>query len=87
MAAEVVVVIEDQDLLIGTEGAAPEMGGGQARNASADDHEVVRLVRIDLERGELSIRALLHGSERFDRGRIVPAQTSQRRRIGRLFHG
>ena len=43
VAAEVVVVVENQDLLVRAERASPEMRRGQSGDSSADDHEVVRL--------------------------------------------
>ena len=51
VSAEVVVVVEDQDLLRVAEGAPPEVRGREARDAGADDHEVVMLARVDLTAG------------------------------------
>src|SRR5205085_11382452 len=82
VSAEVVVIVEDQDLLALTERAPPEMRGRQPGDAAADDDEVVLFVRVDIERGELPVRAALETSERLDRGRVVAAQPGARGWIG-----
>ena len=46
MAAEVVVVLENQDARLGPRGLAPEPGGGEAADPAADDHEVVALAGV-----------------------------------------
>src|SRR5262249_24889196 len=84
VSAEVVVVVEDQDLLVRSERAAPEVRCGEARNAGADDHEIVGLARAGVRCGELTVRALLERRERLDGCGGVAAQAGERGRIRRL---
>src|SRR5262249_2156766 len=47
MAAEVVVVVEDEDAPVASHGLTEEVGRGEPRNAGAHDDEVVGLSRVD----------------------------------------
>ena len=80
VAAEVVVVIEQQDAGLGT-GRAEVMGGRQAADAGADHHQVV-LLTGDLRRGRgFPEGAVLHGVEDLERAGVRSAQAGQCRRI------
>src|SRR5204863_8036707 len=46
VAAEIVVVVENQDRLLGAERLLPEVRGREARDAAADDDEVVLFARV-----------------------------------------
>src|SRR5262249_20677098 len=80
VTAEVVVVVEDEDLLIGPKRTPPEMRGGQAGNPATDDHEIIFLAAVGAGR-HLAIRPLLQRGEGFDRRRVVAAQAGAERRI------
>ena len=84
MAAEIVVVVEHQHALLGTERLPPEVRGRQPRDAAADDHQVVSLLSVDVERGTVAIRAALYRCEGVDGRRIVASETGGGWRIERL---
>ena len=52
MTAEVVVVIENQDARAVAKAVAEELGGGQARYAAADHHQIVEVISLGLGHGK-----------------------------------
>src|SRR5262245_12991877 len=80
VTAEVVVVIENENLLIVPERTPPEVRRRQAGNPGADDDQIVFLAAVGACR-HLSIGPLLQRGESVDRRGIVAAQAGAERRI------
>src|SRR5262249_59732296 len=80
MAAEIIVVVEDEDARGRPGGAAIEGGSRQSADARADDDEVVTLLeRQPVEREALAFARLrMRGLER---ARVLSAQSGERGRI------
>src|SRR5262249_4401106 len=80
VAAEIVLVVEDQDARRRPGSAAVEGGGSQAADARADDDEVVALLDRQPVEGEVLAfpRLRVCGLER---ARVLSAQSGERRRI------
>src|SRR5262249_55851018 len=82
VAAEIVVVVEDQDAGRGPGGAAIEEGGREPADAAADHDQVVAFLgrnAVEPEGGALARRQVRH----FERAVVLAAQAGQRRRIAR----
>ena len=80
VAAEIVVVVEDEDARRWSGGATVEEGGSQPADAGADDDEIVSL----LDRQPLDGEALAFERLRvrdLERARVLAAQSDERRRI------
>ena len=80
VAAEVVVVVEDQDARVGPR-LAEDMRGRQAADAAAHHHEIVLLARVFRCRRVLPEGGVAHRVERLERSDVRSAQAGQRRRI------
>ena len=80
VAAEIVVVLDDQDLRTGPRGAI-EIRRRQPADAAAHDDEVVALVRVD-QRCRLGPEiAVAHFMRRLERAGMAAAHAKPRRRI------
>src|SRR5215472_9686737 len=85
VASKVVVVVENQNLRVGSGELAEEVGRGQTTNATAHDYEVVRFVLVDRIRPGFSVA---HGVSDLPGSIVTPAQPSLGRRIiGGVFFG
>ena len=52
MAANVVVVIENQETRAVTKAVARELGGGQSRSATADHYQITKIIGLSLRHGK-----------------------------------
>src|SRR5262245_2078380 len=80
MAAEIIVVVEDEDARGRPGGAAIEGGGRQSADARADDDEVVTLLDRQPVEGETLAFARLR-VRGLERARVLSAQSGERGRI------
>src|SRR5262249_37945391 len=80
VAAEIIVIVEDEDARGRPGGAAIEGGGSQAADAPADDDEVVALLDRQPVEGEALAfaRVRVRGLER---ARVLSAQPGERGRV------
>src|SRR5215831_1984435 len=78
VAAKVVVVVENQNLRVGSGELAEEVGRGQTTNATAHYHEVVRFVLVDGIRPGFSVA---HGVSDLPRSIVASAHARLGRRI------
>ena len=81
MAAEVVVVVEDQHPLTGAERLLPEVRRRQAGQAAADDDQVVGFLRVDVDAGKRRVGPAVERGKALDRRGVLPAQAEASRRI------
>jgi len=80
MAAEIIVVVEDEDARGRPDGTAIEGGGSQAADARADDDEIVTLLDRQPVEGEAFAFARLRVCG-LERTRVLSAQSGERGRI------
>src|SRR5262249_7366800 len=81
MAAEVVVIVEDEDAGVWSGPLAIEPGGRQAADAATDDDKIVMFLgRNPLDRKRLAFAQCMRG---FERPRMMPAHSGEGRRIKR----
>jgi len=79
VTAEIIVVVEDQDLLVRPCLLAIQVGGGEATDPTTDDHQVVALVRCGVFGGLLS--APCQGMRNLERSVVAAAQSGQDRGV------
>ncbi len=80
VAAEVIVVVEQQDLFIRAEQLLIEAGGGQTADAGADDHQIVLPLKGNI--GKVILFAIAGDAVgRFERARVVAAQAGEGGRV------
>src|SRR5215813_753503 len=85
VAAEIVVVVEDENAGARTEGAPVEPGGRKPADAGADDHEIVALLdRQPAEREGLAVAQLMSDLERAG---MVSTHAGERRRVAEGLRG
>ena len=81
MAAEVVVILQDQNSRVGP-GVQIETCGGKTADPATDDHEIILLDRGG-NRGDMD-PTVTQGMRHLKRARMIAAQTHQCGRIGQL---
>ena len=79
VAAEVVVIVEDEDARGWTGGLAKVPGGGQPADAGADDDQVVALAGVDRFTRHRPERPALQRVGDLERAVVAAAKTGQRR--------
>jgi hypothetical protein len=82
MAAEIVVIVDDQYLAIGAERLAVEIGGRQPGNAAPDDHQIIMFAAVIGRHGAVKF-AITRLVGHFERAGILAAQAAAQRRVGR----
>ena len=81
VAAEVVVVVEDQDAGVRIRARPIEVCGRQPADAAADNHEIVRFARIDRAAGPRPERSVAQRVRHVERSVVAAAHAGQRRRV------
>jgi hypothetical protein len=76
MAAEIVVILENQDARVFAGGFAIEVGGAEAAD-TADYHEVVRFTGVHGRAGLLPERAIAHLIGDFERAVMAATHAGQ----------
>ena len=81
VAAKIVVVVQDENALVGSQGGAVEMRGRESGDAAAYDHQVVFFANLAVGHRKLRVLTAADVIELGDRGGIVAAQSGACRRI------
>src|SRR5262249_49792956 len=81
MSAKVVVIVENQDFVPGTQTETIEVGRREPGYTGADNYEIVFFADVGIGYGELHILPGLYGIEDVNRGRYVSAEALTQRWI------
>ena len=81
VASEVVVVVEDEDPALGAEDLPVEVGGSEAGQAAADDHQVMDVAILDVGPWPTRVVPVPRRMRRLEGAGVAAAQAGERRRV------